>query len=284
MTGVDGTRARPRDEIVQRGLYYEEFEVGARYLHRPGRTATEADNVLFSSLTMNTQALHLDAAFSADAAVRAAAHELDVDARDDGRGIRHADHAGHARRAARPDRHRVPAPLFHGDTLYTETEVLEKRRSASRPGQGIVTHAPHRPQPGRRRRRHRDARRAHVVRADRGAGARHGVGIVSRFRPRPRAAVLPADRPERFAKALERADAVILDLEDAVAPAAKTAARGALIESELDPARVIVRVNPPGTDDFAADLATLSQTDYRRSWSPRPSRRSGSRRSTAASR
>lgn len=74
----------------------------------------------------------------------------------------------------------------------------------------------------------------------------------------------PADRPERFAKAFERADAVILDLEDAVAPADKTAARGHLIESELDPARVIVRVNPPETDAFVADLATLSQTDYRR--------------------
>ena len=74
----------------------------------------------------------------------------------------------------------------------------------------------------------------------------------------------PADRPERYAKAMERADAVILDLEDAVAPADKTAARGHLIEAELDPARVIVRVNPPETDDFAADLATLSQTDYRR--------------------
>ncbi|MEV8369162.1 CoA ester lyase [Microbacterium sp. NPDC064584] len=73
----------------------------------------------------------------------------------------------------------------------------------------------------------------------------------------------PADRPERFGKALDRADAVILDLEDAVAPSAKVAARGALIESELDPDRVIVRVNPPGTDAFVADLATLSQTDYR---------------------
>ena len=73
----------------------------------------------------------------------------------------------------------------------------------------------------------------------------------------------PADRPERFGTALERADAVILDLEDAVAPARRTAARGALIESELDPDRVIVRVNPPGGDAFAADLATLSQTDYR---------------------
>ncbi len=73
----------------------------------------------------------------------------------------------------------------------------------------------------------------------------------------------PADRPERFSKALQRADAVILDLEDAVAPAAKVRARGALIESELDADRVIVRVNPPGTDAFVADLATLSQTDYR---------------------
>lgn len=73
----------------------------------------------------------------------------------------------------------------------------------------------------------------------------------------------PADRPERYRKALDRADAVILDLEDAVAPGDKTAARGHLIESELDPARVIVRVNPVGTDDFTADLATLSQTDYR---------------------
>ena len=74
----------------------------------------------------------------------------------------------------------------------------------------------------------------------------------------------PADRPERYAKAAARADAVILDLEDAVAPADKAAARGHLIESELDPDRVIVRVNPPETDDFVSDLASLSQTDYRR--------------------
>ena len=52
-------------EIEQRGLYYEDFELDTRYLHRPGRTVTEADNVLFTTLTMNTQALHLDAAWSA---------------------------------------------------------------------------------------------------------------------------------------------------------------------------------------------------------------------------
>jgi citrate lyase subunit beta/citryl-CoA lyase len=87
---------------------------------------------------------------------------------------------------------------------------------------------------------------------------------MSRFTLGPAILFCPADRPERFAKAFERADAVILDLEDAVAPKDKAAARGALIESELDPDRVIVRVNPPQSDAFTADLATLSQTDYRR--------------------
>lgn len=50
--------------VLQRGLWFEEFEVGAIYEHRPGRTVTEADNVLFTTLTMNTQPLHLDQAQS----------------------------------------------------------------------------------------------------------------------------------------------------------------------------------------------------------------------------
>ncbi|WEK59764.1 MAG: CoA ester lyase [Candidatus Microbacterium colombiense] len=73
----------------------------------------------------------------------------------------------------------------------------------------------------------------------------------------------PADRPERFGTALERADAVILDLEDAVLPEAKASARGNLIDADVDPDRVIVRVNAPGTEAFVSDLATLSQTDFR---------------------
>ena len=73
----------------------------------------------------------------------------------------------------------------------------------------------------------------------------------------------PADRPERFDKAAERADAVILDLEDAVAPSARADARRALIEHPLDPARTIVRVNPADTADFALDLAALERTEYR---------------------
>ena len=49
---------------MQRGLYAEELQIGAVYLHRPGRTLTEADNVLFTTMTMNPQALHLDAAWA----------------------------------------------------------------------------------------------------------------------------------------------------------------------------------------------------------------------------
>jgi citrate lyase subunit beta/citryl-CoA lyase len=73
----------------------------------------------------------------------------------------------------------------------------------------------------------------------------------------------PADRPERYGKAAERADAVILDLEDAVAPADKAAARAAVAESRLDPERTIVRINPAGSADFAADVQALRGTAYR---------------------
>jgi len=74
---------------------------------------------------------------------------------------------------------------------------------------------------------------------------------------------VPGDRPERLSKALERADAAILDLEDAVAPDAKARARAELIAADPDPERVIVRVNGPGTPDFALDLAALAQTRVR---------------------
>ncbi|WP_431277582.1 HpcH/HpaI aldolase/citrate lyase family protein [Leifsonia poae] len=86
---------------------------------------------------------------------------------------------------------------------------------------------------------------------------------MSEFPWGPALLFCPADRPDRYAKALERADAVILDLEDAVDPANRPAARDALVASSLDLSRVIVRVNPGGTDDHAADLAALAATPYR---------------------
>lgn len=73
----------------------------------------------------------------------------------------------------------------------------------------------------------------------------------------------PADRPERFRKAADAADVVILDLEDGVAPADKPAARAALVATPLDPATTVVRVNPAGTPDHDLDLEALRRTGYR---------------------
>lgn len=72
----------------------------------------------------------------------------------------------------------------------------------------------------------------------------------------------PADRPERYRKAADAADVVILDLEDGVAPADKPAARTALVETPLDPATTVVRVNPAGTTAHDLDLQALRSTEY----------------------
>ena len=82
--------------------------------------------------------------------------------------------------------------------------------------------------------------------------------------PGPALLFCPADRPDRYAKALAAADGVILDLEDAVSADNKDTARTALVAAVPDPARVIVRVNPAGTPEHAADLAALRPTGYRR--------------------
>lgn len=126
-------------DIIQRGLYLEEFEVGARYLHRPGRTATEADNVLFTTLTMNTQALHLDAAF-ADAEDPFHARLMNsmwTLSTMVGASVAQLTQGTLVAQLGLGDI-AFPHPLFAGDTLYTESTVTEKRPSSSRPGQGIV--------------------------------------------------------------------------------------------------------------------------------------------------
>jgi citrate lyase subunit beta/citryl-CoA lyase len=81
--------------------------------------------------------------------------------------------------------------------------------------------------------------------------------------PGPALLFCPADRPDRYAKALAAADAVILDLEDAVSADNKDTARAALVSTPVDPSRVIVRVNAPGTPEHAPDLAALRETEYR---------------------
>ena len=138
MSQVSGASAART--VHQRGLWFEEFEIGVRYVHAPGRTMTEADNVLFTTLTMNTQAMHLDAAF---AETQPPFHQrlvnsmftlstlvgLSVTQLTQGTIVGNLGFSEIA----------FPKPLFHGDTLYAETVVTDKRASKSRPGEGIVT-------------------------------------------------------------------------------------------------------------------------------------------------
>ncbi len=92
--------------------------------------------------------------------------------------------------------------------------------------------------------------------------------------PGPALLFCPADRPDRYGKALAAADGVILDLEDGVGADRKEAARQALLATPLDPARVIVRVNASGTPEHAADLAALERTRYRTIMLPKSETRS----------
>ncbi|BDB63082.1 MULTISPECIES: MaoC family dehydratase [Rhodococcus] len=125
--------------IVQRGLWFEEFELGAIYEHRPGRTITEADNTLFTTQTMNTQALHLDAAYAAETSfgerlvnsmfTLSTIVGLSVAQLTQGTIVANLGFSEIS----------FPKPLFHGDTLYAETKIVDKRESKSRPGEGIVT-------------------------------------------------------------------------------------------------------------------------------------------------
>ena len=128
-------------DLVERGLYYEELDLDARYLHRPGRTMTEADNVLFSTLTMNPQALHLDAAWSAGQPFgQRLVNSMMTLAVLVGASVTQLTQGTIVANLGFGEV-RFPHPLFHGDTLYSESVVVEKRLSASRPGQGIATFA-----------------------------------------------------------------------------------------------------------------------------------------------
>jgi citrate lyase subunit beta/citryl-CoA lyase len=88
------------------------------------------------------------------------------------------------------------------------------------------------------------------------------AGLPGPALPGPALLFCPADRPDRYAKALAAADGVIIDLEDGVGTTAKDAARQALLAHPQDPSRVIVRVSAVGTPEFFADIAALRQTRY----------------------
>lgn len=120
------------------GRYYDDLSVGQTIKHSTGRTITEADNVLFCALTMNTQPLHLNEDFASRTQfgrrivngiftlgllVGISVPELTEGTIVANLGYEKVVH---------------PHPLFHGDTLYVESEILEKRESKSRPDRGIV--------------------------------------------------------------------------------------------------------------------------------------------------
>jgi acyl dehydratase len=122
---------------MQFGRCFEDFEIGATYKHWPGRTITEYDDTLFSMLTMNHHPLHIDAFYAETTqfkqrlvvgplilSVVLGMTVEDVSGKGVNLELENVKHLG---------------PTFHGDTIYAETTVLDKRQSSSKPDRGIVT-------------------------------------------------------------------------------------------------------------------------------------------------
>ncbi|MCA1750127.1 MAG: MaoC family dehydratase [Parasphingopyxis sp.] len=120
------------------GRWFEDFQIGHVYEHRPGRTITDTDNIHFSLLTMNTHPTHFDYEFAkkTEFGKPLVVSPLTLAILT---GMSVSDVSQKAVANLGWDKVRLPAPLFPGDTLYGESEVLEKRESKSRPEQGIVT-------------------------------------------------------------------------------------------------------------------------------------------------
>jgi len=120
------------------GRYFEEFEVGDIYEHRPGRTISETDNTWFTLLTMNNHPLHFDAEYAAKSEFKRplvnSCLTLSIVV-----GMSVSDVSYKAIGNLGWNDIKLTAPVFAGDTLYAESEVLAKRESQSRPTQGIVT-------------------------------------------------------------------------------------------------------------------------------------------------
>ena len=126
---------RYREDI---GRCYEDFEVGAVYEHRPGRTLSETDNTWFTLLTMNTHPLHFDAAYAAQSEFKKPLMNSTLTLAIVG-GMSVSDTSQKTIANLGWKEINLTAPVFAGDTIYAESEVLEKRESRSRPGVGIVT-------------------------------------------------------------------------------------------------------------------------------------------------
>lgn len=120
------------------GRSFEDFVIGHIYEHRPGRTITDTDNVWFTLLTMNTHPAHFDYEYAKKTEFEKplVCSPLTVALLV---GMSVSDLSQKAVANLGWDNIKMTSPLFPGDTLYAESEVLEKRESSSRPEQGIVT-------------------------------------------------------------------------------------------------------------------------------------------------
>src|SRR3954447_26103638 len=130
-------RSREASGAHPYGRYFEEFEVGAVYKHWPAKTVTEADDHLFCLITMNHHPLHINDVYAAgsqqgrNVVVGPYVYSLAL-------GMSVSDISGKAIANLATEELSHPAPVFHGDTLFAETEVVEVRESRSKPDRGTV--------------------------------------------------------------------------------------------------------------------------------------------------
>ena len=121
-----------------RGRFFEDFEVGDVYAHRLGRTVTQTDNIWFTLLTQNTAPLHFDVHYASQTEFKKPlVNSAFTIALVTGQTV--ADISQNVFANLGWDEVRLPNPVFEGDTLYSQSEVLDKRKSKSRPNVGIVT-------------------------------------------------------------------------------------------------------------------------------------------------
>ena len=120
------------------GLYFDEFEVGQVFEHGVRRTVTEMDNVLFSTLTLNTQPLHIDFDFASKTEFgRPLVNSLFTLGLMIGISVGDTTLGTTVGNLGMTEV-KFPKPVFHGDTLRSHTKIISKRESKSRPGQGLV--------------------------------------------------------------------------------------------------------------------------------------------------
>lgn len=120
------------------GRYFEDFEIGDVYSHALGRTITQNDNIWFTLMTQNTAPLHFDAHYAAQTEFkRPLVNSCLTIALVTGQSV--ADVSQNVFANLGWDEVRLPHPVFEGDTIYSRSEVLDKRDSRSRPDVGIVT-------------------------------------------------------------------------------------------------------------------------------------------------